>query len=75
MVLRLAYSERRSMAVQSDSETCPHLWKAETFHDGSVSAKCVGCNTSVTIGGSFIRIYHMDGSLKVDTIDLRTLGL
>jgi hypothetical protein len=63
------------MAVQSDSDICPHLWKVETFHDGSVSVKCPVCNTSVTIGGSFIRIYHADGSLKVDTIDLRTLGI
>ena len=54
---------------------CKHLWVSETFNDGSVQVKCTLCTTAVTIGGPFIKIFHKDGSLKVDTVDIRTFGL
>ena len=75
MAIRLGDEERRAMATQVDKEVCLHLWKAETFHDGSVAVKCSLCNASITIGGHEIKIYHMDGTLKVNTIDIRTFGV
>jgi len=80
MAIRLGDEEARKLQmagadVNVKTTSCVHIWKAETFHDGSVSVKCTQCNDTLTIGGSMIRIYHRDGTLRVDTIDLRTFGL